>query len=72
MILEVVPNKELQQIIEEKIMDSQIFSVQWLENNKLVICGINGILKIISVTEEGIFKKIQSNFLSFSSILISI
>lgn len=51
---EVAPNKELQQIIEEKIMDSQIFSVQWLENNKLVICGINGILKIIGIAEEGL------------------
>ena len=71
MILEVASNKELQQIMEEKMMDSQIFSVQWLENNKLVICGMNGILKIVNVTEKGIFKKMQSNFLSFSNILIS-
>lgn len=58
MILEVAANRELQQIIETKIMESQIFSVQWLGDNKLVICGLNGILKIFNFTEGGIFYKI--------------
>lgn len=63
MILEVkvATNKKLLQILEEKIMESQILSVQWLENNKLVICGMNGILKIFNFTVEGIFKKICNN-----------
>lgn len=60
--VEVATNKKLLQILEEKIMESQILSVQWLENNKLVICGINGILKIFNFTIEGIFKKIYNNF----------
>ncbi|XP_071877534.1 tRNA (34-2'-O)-methyltransferase regulator WDR6-like [Bombus fervidus] len=51
---EVAANKELQQIIETKIMESQIFSVQWLGDNKLVICGLNGILKIFNFTEGGL------------------
>lgn len=39
-------------------MESQIFSVQWLGDNKLVICGLNGILKIFNFTEGGIFYEI--------------
>ncbi|XP_017754598.1 PREDICTED: WD repeat-containing protein 6 [Eufriesea mexicana] len=50
---EVAANIKLDQILEEKIMESQILSVQWLENNKLVICGINGVLKIFNFTVTG-------------------
>lgn len=53
--IKVATNKKLLQILEEKIMESQILSVQWLENNKLVICGMNGILKIFNFTVEGSF-----------------
>ncbi|XP_076278928.1 trafficking protein particle complex subunit 31 isoform X2 [Lasioglossum baleicum] len=38
--------KKLELILEEKIMNSQIFSVQWLQDNKVIACGSNGILKI--------------------------
>ncbi|CAK9796955.1 WD repeat-containing protein 6 [Anthophora plagiata] len=44
---------KLQQVFEEKIMESQIFSVQWLESNKLVASGINGMLKIFTFTTTG-------------------
>ncbi|XP_076618371.1 tRNA (34-2'-O)-methyltransferase regulator WDR6-like isoform X1 [Colletes latitarsis] len=46
-------NRKLQQILEEKIMESRIFSVQWLQDNKVIVCGSNGILKIFSFDMEG-------------------
>ncbi|XP_071571195.1 tRNA (34-2'-O)-methyltransferase regulator WDR6-like isoform X1 [Temnothorax nylanderi] len=36
----------LLQRMESKIMNSQIFSLQWLSNNKLIACGANGLLKL--------------------------
>ncbi|XP_076754187.1 tRNA (34-2'-O)-methyltransferase regulator WDR6-like isoform X2 [Xylocopa sonorina] len=50
---EIPTDKKLQKILEEKIMEHQIFSVQWLKTNEIVICGINGILKIFNFTIEG-------------------
>ncbi|XP_031827082.1 tRNA (34-2'-O)-methyltransferase regulator WDR6 isoform X2 [Nomia melanderi] len=44
---------KLVRILEEKLMDSQIFSIQWLENNKIIACGSNGILKIFVFSMEG-------------------
>ncbi|KOC68853.1 WD repeat-containing protein 6 [Habropoda laboriosa] len=46
-------DKKLQQVFEEKIMESQIFSIQWLERNKLIACGINGMLRIFTFTITG-------------------
>lgn len=54
---DVTTNKILQLIAEDKIMESQIFSVHWLRNDELVACGSNGILKIFSFTMEGVWKK---------------
>ncbi|XP_012154196.1 tRNA (34-2'-O)-methyltransferase regulator WDR6 isoform X6 [Megachile rotundata] len=50
---DITTNKILQLIVEEKIMESQILSIQWLGNNNLVACGLNGVLKIFSFTMEG-------------------
>ncbi|KYN30635.1 WD repeat-containing protein 6 [Trachymyrmex septentrionalis] len=39
----------LQQFTEKnKIMDSQILSLQWLNNSDLIACGANGLLKLLS------------------------
>ncbi|XP_076548344.1 tRNA (34-2'-O)-methyltransferase regulator WDR6 isoform X4 [Osmia lignaria lignaria] len=50
---DVTTKKILQLIAEDKIMESKIFSVQWLRNDELVASGSNGILKIFSFTMEG-------------------
>lgn len=36
----------LRQCEESKIMNSQIFSLQWLSNNNIIVCGENGLLKL--------------------------
>jgi len=43
----------LQQRVEERIMESQIFSLQWLKNDTLIACGANGLLKIFNFTTDG-------------------
>nr|XP_033338866.1 WD repeat-containing protein 6 isoform X1 [Megalopta genalis]XP_033338867.1 WD repeat-containing protein 6 isoform X1 [Megalopta genalis] len=40
--------KKLELILEEKIMDCQILSIQWLQDNKIIACGSDGILKIVA------------------------
>ncbi|XP_076163612.1 tRNA (34-2'-O)-methyltransferase regulator WDR6-like isoform X1 [Ptiloglossa arizonensis] len=49
-----VSNSKLQHILEEKIMESQIFSVQWLQNNNAIVCDSTGILKIFGFNMEGL------------------
>ncbi|XP_015430355.1 PREDICTED: WD repeat-containing protein 6 [Dufourea novaeangliae] len=46
-------DKKLQQLFEKKIMDSQIFSIQWLQNDKVIACGSRGMLKIFSFSVKG-------------------
>ncbi|KAK2584051.1 hypothetical protein KPH14_006501 [Odynerus spinipes] len=44
-------NKQhLQQILNEKVMDSKIFSLQWLRNDAVIVCGENGCLRVIVIT----------------------
>ncbi|XP_053970887.1 WD repeat-containing protein 6 [Hylaeus volcanicus] len=50
---ESVSDTKLERILEENIMDSQIFSIQWLQNNNVIACGLNGILKIFGFDMEG-------------------
>ncbi|XP_076663163.1 trafficking protein particle complex subunit 31 isoform X1 [Andrena cerasifolii] len=46
-------DRRLQQVVEEKIMESRIFSIQWLQDNKLIACGSTGALKIITFSMDG-------------------
>ncbi|XP_032663397.1 WD repeat-containing protein 6 isoform X2 [Odontomachus brunneus] len=45
--------KHLHQILEERIMESQIFSLQWLRDDALIVCGANGLLRIFHFTING-------------------
>ncbi|XP_011143279.1 WD repeat-containing protein 6 isoform X2 [Harpegnathos saltator] len=45
--------KHLHQVLEERIMESQIFSLQWLRDDTLIVCGANGLLKIFHFTING-------------------
>lgn len=47
-------DRRLQRVLEERIIDTQIFSVQWLQDNKIVACGAHGILKLFHFTVEGV------------------
>ncbi|XP_019886764.2 WD repeat-containing protein 6 [Ooceraea biroi] len=40
----------LRRLVEERIMESQIFSLQWLRHDTLVACGANGRLRIFNFT----------------------
>ncbi|KAL6261293.1 hypothetical protein P5V15_008815 [Pogonomyrmex californicus] len=42
----------LRQYEKGKIMNSQIFSLQWLSDNQLIACGANGLLKLFFCTEN--------------------
>ncbi|XP_015190391.1 PREDICTED: WD repeat-containing protein 6 isoform X2 [Polistes dominula] len=42
--------KYLHQILEKKIMKSKIFSLQWLKNDRMLVCGENGSLLILAIT----------------------
>jgi len=45
----------LQQFTEKnKIMNSQIFSLQWLDNQKFIACGVNGLLKLFWFSKNGV------------------
>ncbi|XP_017887106.1 WD repeat-containing protein 6 [Ceratina calcarata] len=46
--------KKLKQIFEKEMMNSKILSVHWLENNNLVICGMDGVLKMFNFTPKGL------------------
>ncbi|XP_078050638.1 tRNA (34-2'-O)-methyltransferase regulator WDR6-like isoform X2 [Augochlora pura] len=58
-----VTSKKLELIIEEKIMDSQILSIQWLQDDKIVACGSDGILKIVVVSDMIASTAIESTYL---------
>lgn len=55
MLLEIIntDTRHLQQLVEERIMESQIFSLQWLKDDTLIVCGANGLLKIFNFTISG-------------------
>ena len=42
--------------ITNKVIDSKIFSIQWLNNDALLVCGSLGRLKIITVASNGEMK----------------
>nr|KAF7427407.1 hypothetical protein H0235_007101 [Vespula pensylvanica] len=42
--------KYLHQILEEKVMESKIFSLQWLKDDTMLVCGKNGYLRILAIT----------------------
>ncbi|XP_014467979.1 PREDICTED: WD repeat-containing protein 6 isoform X2 [Dinoponera quadriceps] len=45
--------RHLHQVLEERIMESQIFSLQWLRDDTLIACGANGLLRIFNFTING-------------------
>lgn len=55
MLLEIINTntRHLHQLVEERIMESQIFSLQWLRNDALIACGANGLLRIFNFTITG-------------------
>lgn len=60
-ILEIISanTSHLQQLVEERIMDSQIFSLQWLREDALIACGANGLLRIFNFTINGMYNVMQ-------------
>nr|XP_050850545.1 WD repeat-containing protein 6 isoform X1 [Vespula vulgaris] len=42
--------KYLHQILEAKVMESKIFSLQWLKDDTMLVCGKNGCLQILAIT----------------------
>lgn len=52
-IYEINNEQELTHQINEKIMDSKIFSMQWLSNESLLLCGSLGRLIIVDVKSDG-------------------
>lgn len=47
--------RHLHQILEERTMESQIFSLQWLRDDTLIACGANGLLRIFHFTINGAY-----------------
>lgn len=45
----------LRQLVEERIMESQIFSLQWLTDDTLIACGANGLLRLFNFTIDGAY-----------------
>ncbi|XP_033222136.1 WD repeat-containing protein 6 [Belonocnema kinseyi] len=54
---------ELMWQVTEKILDSKIFSIQWLDNDAILICGSLGRLNIASVGSDGEIKLISDYIL---------
>lgn len=56
-LLEIVNinTRHLHQVLEERIMESQIFSLQWLRDDALIACGANGLLRIFNFTINGAY-----------------
>jgi len=51
----------LKQFIEKnKIMNSQIFSLQWLDNHKFIACGANGLLKLFWFANIGVCNHLRN------------
>ncbi|XP_015592338.1 WD repeat-containing protein 6 [Cephus cinctus] len=50
---------QLKQIVEKKVMDSKIFSMRWLSNNTLLLCGVKGNLKIIEISSNEIVSQTE-------------
>ncbi|KAK0176366.1 hypothetical protein PV328_000510 [Microctonus aethiopoides] len=46
----------------ERIMDSKIFSLHWLDNEIIMICGAQGRLMIIKINQDKIFQ-VESEFI---------
>ncbi|XP_076239379.1 trafficking protein particle complex subunit 31 isoform X2 [Calliopsis andreniformis] len=46
-------DRKLKRILENKLMESQIYSIHWLRDNTLIACGSNGTLKIFNFAIEG-------------------
>lgn len=51
-----------------KVVDSRIFSLQWLDTNTVLICAEQGILYVVELLDEGI----RSNLSSFKDDFVSI
>lgn len=49
--------KYLHQILEAKVMESKIFSLQWLKDNTMLVCGKNGCLRILTITLDSMYTK---------------
>lgn len=47
--------RHLHRVLEERIMESQIFSLQWLRDDALIACGASGLLKIFNFTINGAY-----------------
>lgn len=52
-IYEIINKHDMEEKINEKIMDGKIFSMQWLNNNSLLLCGSQGRLIVINIEEDG-------------------
>ncbi|XP_066597606.1 tRNA (34-2'-O)-methyltransferase regulator WDR6 isoform X2 [Prorops nasuta] len=44
--------EHLEEILEERINNINIFSIQWLDNQTIIICCTNGILKILKISDK--------------------
>lgn len=73
-IYEMINEHELKLQINEKIMNSKIFSMQWLNNESLLLCGSFGRLIIVNVKSDGenIFKYIISKIFTYYFRIITI
>ncbi|XP_015108821.1 WD repeat-containing protein 6 [Diachasma alloeum] len=59
-ILKKDSNERLHQVIDQKVVNSKIFSLHWLSPTEILVCGAQGALKILHLSQKNL--EIHSEF----------